>query len=95
MACLTSTTRDRIISRINTLEAQATTLETTITTQLENGIENYSFDSGEGKQSTKYRSLESLQKQLEKIESQIEKLYRRLNGLGIINLTMNRRKNDI
>lgn len=92
MTCLSSTTRTRIIAQIDKLEAQLVTLETTIDNSLESGIENYSFDSGEGKQATKYRSLDSLFKARDNLEAKLEKLYRRLNGGNIVNMNLRRRR---
>ena len=92
--CLTSTTRTRIIAEIDRLEAQLTIIQTTITDALATGIENYSFDSGEGKQSTKYRSFDALLKAEDKIAARIDSLYRRLNSLGVVNVNMRRKRYD-
>jgi len=94
MACLGTTTRNKIKAKIARLKSQLESLENTLDEAFEKGIESYSFDSGEGKQSTKYRSLEDLQKSRDKIEAELDYLYRRLNGGNIVNMNLRRRRYD-
>lgn len=64
---------------VDTLSSQALT------------VERFNFDSGEGSQAATNRELEQLQKQILFYEAQIAHIDQRLNGLGIVNLTMHRR----
>ena len=54
--------------------------------------ESYRFDSGEGSQATKKRKLEDLREQISTLESEIDGINRRLKGLGLTKLTLNRRR---
>lgn len=54
-------------------------------------VERFNFDSGEGSQAASNRELEQLQKQILFYEAQIAHLDQRLNGLGVVNMTMHRR----
>lgn len=51
---------------------------------------NYKFDSGEGSQSTVYRSVSEVSRTIRQVESQIDRLNRELLGHSIINVTLRR-----
>jgi hypothetical protein len=52
-----------------------------------------SLDTGEGKQVSKYRSLEDMYDQQKRLESRISRIWHILNGTGTANMNL-RRKND-
>jgi len=92
MACITPARRTQLLTKISRLESQLETLYTAYETMISSGVSSYKFDSGEGSQSTNYRSLKEVSNEIERIESQIEKAYKQLNGGGIVNMNL-RRKN--
>lgn len=93
MSCLTASTRSRLLARKTTLETLITAAEAALTSALETGdVESYTFDSGEGSQRTKYRSLEDIQKNLDWLYSRLDFITRRLNGTGIVNLNLRRKR---
>ena len=51
---------------------------------------NYKFDSGEGSQSTVFRSVSEVSRTIRIIESQIDRLNRELLGHSIINVNLRR-----
>lgn len=90
MACISSTQRQRILAQIARLEAQLEKLYTTYSKMIESGVSSYKFDSGDGSQSTNYRSLTEVSTEIGRLESEIDALYRKLNGAGIANINMRR-----
>jgi len=91
MTCLNTTTRVAIIARITKYETLLESAYDAIDSGGSSDIGEYSFDSGEGSQRVKYRSLADLQKYIEWLESRIGYLYRRLNGTGLVNLNLRRK----
>jgi coenzyme F420-reducing hydrogenase delta subunit len=79
---------DRITARITALEAQQTALDAAIVAG--NEIGEYRFDSGEGSQRVRYRSIASLTKASYNLDRLIESLYRKLQGTGIVNVNLRR-----
>lgn len=53
-------------------------------------VESYSFDSGEGRQQTKFRSISEVVKEITKIEAEIERLYREIEGTNIVSVNVRR-----
>ena len=53
-------------------------------------VESYRFDSGEGSQQTKFRSLSEVTREIQKLETQIDRLYRELQGHNIVNVNLRR-----
>ena len=51
---------------------------------------NYKFDSGEGSQSTVFRSVSEVSRTIRQLESQIDRLYRELLGHTIVNVNLRR-----
>ena len=83
--------RTALQTQLLALRTQYTSLQDTITSAISSGhISEIEFDSGEGKQKTKYRSLKQLQAFSIILEGQIESLENRLNYKGLVNLNLNR-----
>lgn len=59
---------------------------------IENNNESYRFDSGEGSQSTKKRSLSDLSAEISRLESEIDGICRKLKGYGLTTIKLNRRR---
>jgi hypothetical protein len=91
MSCLSTARKTRIQNRIDKLEDH---LDRLYTAQ-ENGdlhIESYSFDSGEGKQTLRYKSQKELNDAIDRAEAALDRNYNLLNGTGLMNMNQ-RRKN--
>lgn len=89
---LCSTRRQQILDRIVKKEEQLISLNTQYDEALENvSIESYTLDTGNGKQSTKRRNPEEIQKLISTIEKEIDSLYRKIRGTGLVNLNQSRR----
>lgn len=53
-------------------------------------VESYKFDSGEGSQQTKFRSISDVMKAISRTEASIDRYYRLLNGTAIVNMNLRR-----
>lgn len=72
---------------------QITLIETSLDSAYENSeIEEYSFNSGEGQQRTKRRSIKELSQELDRLEARKMRLLNKLYGRAIINLNMRRKR---
>ena len=85
---ITSARKTRLQNRITAKETYLASLYS----MQENfdDVESYAFDSGEGRQQTKFRSLADVTREIQKLESQIDRLYRELQGLSIVNINIRR-----
>ena len=79
---------NRIQARITALETQQTAIDAAIAAGDEIG--EYRFDSGEGSQRVRYKSIDSLMKSSYNLDRLIEHLYRKLQGTGIVNMNLRR-----
>jgi hypothetical protein len=91
MACISTARRTALLAELATLEALKTKYESALT-EVSAGVESYKFDSGEGSQQTKNRSLKEIRETLDWVNSRIEAINRRLNGTGIVNLNLRRKQ---
>lgn len=93
MACLTSSKRAAYqadLDKVNELIAKAlTSYERALENQ---DVEEYRFNSGEGSQMTKQADIKKLWANLESLYSRRDWLERRLNGKGVVNLNMRRKR---
>ncbi len=85
---ITQARKTRLQNRITKKEAYLTSLYTLQENFDE--VESYRFDSGEGSQQTKFRSLSEVDQAIRRTESQIDRLYRVLLGHSIINVNLRR-----
>ena len=89
MGCLSTTRITEITNQTNRLIAQYNVLQTAIT----NGtlhVESYTLDTGEARQTMKYKSLKEMFDLQELLYSQIERNRRLLRGTGLMNLNLRR-----
>lgn len=89
MGCLSSTRIAEIQAEIDTLKLNLTAINTAIT----NGslhIESYTLDTGEARQTIKYKSLNELMSARDLIQSQINRLNGILRGTGLMNYNVRR-----
>lgn len=91
MACILSSTRTRLIARIAKNEELLEKAETALSNAL-NHIKEFRLDTGEGSQKTEYKDPRQLQQIIDSLESSIERDYRRLNGTGIVNMNLRRKR---
>lgn len=82
--------RTRILARIAVWESQLTSAYTTLDNLLQNDVEEYRFDSTEGSQRVRNRSISQLERVIEKLERLIEYWYRRLNNQGLVSIALRR-----
>lgn len=93
MSCLPSQIEARVRAQIAKLEPLLTLAYTAYTAALgEADVESYKFDSKEGSQQTSMRSPSVVLKQIDMLESQLSRLYRRLEGGGLVNMNLRRRR---
>lgn len=86
-----SVKKARLLAKKSKLESQITTLEETLDSLLATEVESYKYDSGEGSQQVKRRKLSEIQDQLDRLESRLDAICRRLAGLGLTSIRLNRK----
>lgn len=91
MPYICPSTRAKLISDKQTLEAQLTKANQALLDTLNSEIESYTFDSAEARQQAKLRDPEKLQKTIDWIESRINSIDSRLRGTGVVNMNMRRK----
>ena len=91
MPVLNTTRRARLIARLQTKKAQLAIANETYSELLAQPIENYKFDSGEGRQEATRRKLEALKDQIDSLEAEIDQIHNQLEGAGVVNLNLRRR----
>jgi hypothetical protein len=91
MGCLTSSDRARVLALITTKQEQLDDANTALTTLISELNESYKFDSNEGSQSAKKRSLEEYKKLIEWLEADINGLYRSLLCRNLVSLNVRRK----
>lgn len=95
MACLSSSTRTRLLAQLETLEAQLDALNTTILSAYSDNNKSYTLDTGAGRQSATKRDLDSLEDSRSKLEAKINRLRNRLNFNTIVNLNLRRTRGGV
>lgn len=90
MPCLTRSRRITLQLRLAKREASLAIVEDTYDELLANGIEEYKFDSTEGRQETRRRKLTDLKAQIDSLTAEIDSITRKLAGRGVINLNLRR-----
>lgn len=90
MSCLSTERRAQYQAQLTALTAYLDALDTAITNGVLH-IEAASLDTGEGKQTMKYRSMGSMIKDRELIQSQVDRLINILNGTGLVNANLRRK----
>lgn len=92
MACLPSYLVSKYTADLERVQAQIKKANESLEAALENSeVEEYSFNSGEGTQRTKRRSIKELQSVLNDLESREAWLLRKLNGTSLVNLNLRRK----
>ena len=92
MTCLSTERQEQYQAELDSLETQLTALNTAIASGVLH-IKSISLDTGEGKQTSTYRSADEMYKAAEYLQSRIDRLINILNGTGLVNLNL-RRKNS-
>lgn len=80
MTCLTANRVAELIAERDTKQAQLTAMDTAYTAAIADGIESYKFDSGEGSQQVKRRSLTEMMDAMKYLRASINSLNRILRG---------------
>ena len=87
-----------ITSRKTRLEQQLTRVQTALFSLYDQladattSVKSYTFDSGDGKQSTTRRELKDIQETISKLEATEAHLINELSGMGIISLLFRRKR---
>ena len=90
MTCLSNTRRAELKAQLAKKEAQLARLETAY----ESGsteVEGFTLDTGEARQTAKYRSLSEVGKEIDRLESQIARIRGKLRGTGLMNMNLRMR----
>lgn len=91
MSCLTTSRRSRLQARLDKKITQLALANAAYDDALGSGnVSSYRFDSGEGSQQTKFRSLEDMRKAIGVLESDINRLEQKLSGRGLTQHNMRR-----
>lgn len=89
MGCLTTTQISKKQAELAILEANLDAINAAITNGILH-IESYTLDTGEARQTVKYKSLSELLKSRDLIQSQVNRLRNILRGTGLMNLNLRR-----
>lgn len=93
MSCLSAAQRAAIEAKMLIKQAQLDALNEEYLNAISSSkIKSYTFDSGEGRQSTTHRSLKEISDEITRLEAEISRLTRQLAGSGIVMLTLRRRR---
>jgi len=93
MACLPTWLKEKYTADLARVRAQITAIEVEIESAYSNAeIDEYSFNSNEGSQKTKRRSIKELNSVLENLESKEMRILRKLNGTSLVNMTTRRKR---
>ncbi len=94
MPCLPSWLRTKYEADLTRVQADIAKIEVTINSALENGeVEEYRFDSTEGRQNARRRSVKELIDVLDGLENKEARILRKLNGTSLVNLNLRRVNN--
>ena len=85
---ITSARKTRLETRIANKEAMLEKLYDA--TENWDNTKSYTFDSGEGRQSTVYHNIAEVERVISRLESQIDRLYRELLGHSVANVNLRR-----
>ena len=96
MSCLSTARKARIQARITRLEALLVLAYASYEAAITDGnISKYRLDTGGGaggEQETALRSPAILLDQINQLEASLERLYRKLEGGGVVNMNLRRRR---
>ena len=90
MPCISAERKARLTAQLIRKETQLDNLYTAMGEF--DGVASYKFDSGEGLQQTKYRTIGEIQDIIDRIEAQIDRIQRILYGTGLVNITLRRKR---
>lgn len=91
MAYLSQSTISRLQKQLATIEGQIDTANESMNKVLANDIQSFSFNSGEGSQSSTRWSVSQYESIISKLEKKAESIRQRLSGLGVTSLSVRRR----
>lgn len=78
MGCISASERARLEEKLTRLESMIEKFEDALSNF--DHVAGYTFDSGEGRQSTTYYSIADIERTLRRIESRANRIRRKLNG---------------
>lgn len=90
MAFITTALRARLEARLAAKEARLEALYAAETPL--DGVKEYRFDPGDASQRTEYFTPKQLGDEIDRLERQIDALNRRLNGTGVVNHVLRRKR---
>lgn len=88
---------EQIKRRIRNIENHLEALGTAIDKALASSsgyVSSYTFNSGEGQQSTAYRRLDEAYILEEQLEASLDRYYRKLEGTGLKNISLRRKRGE-
>lgn len=86
--------QERILARINQIEAQLDAINLALTERLSEGkgyVASYALDTGHGKQQVSYTRVSDMTELQSTLNAELERLYRILNNTGVKTITMRRK----
>jgi len=85
--------RTALLAEKTQLETDIALLQTAYSSAVTNSeVESYKFDSGEGSQQTKRRSLAEIRKELRYLKAQLNHVLNELAGIGVMNVQLRRNR---
>ena len=92
MTCISSSRRAAMIARRDKKIEQRDKLEEAYdAASIE--LESFTLDTGEARQTSKFRDLEKIGAEIDRLDSQIDRINRQLTNRGLVNMGLRRKGN--
>jgi hypothetical protein len=82
---------DRLIAQLEKYQNALDLLWASYDELIVDNIQQYEFDSNEGRQEARTRRLEEVQKQIDRVSARIDSLCGRLSGTGLVAMKLRRK----
>ncbi len=92
MRCYTTDMQAADEAFLVNLNAQLAASQATFLSMMASNVEQYRLDAGEGQQMVKDKDVTAVAKLIDQLKRMIDSYERKLNGCGIVNMALRRRR---
>ena len=90
MSNISTSMRAYWVTQFDAVQAQLTQANTALLNAL-NEFESYTLDTGEARQTTRYKPIDELQRAVNILETRLVWINQKINGGGLVNMVLRRR----